>query len=111
MSNVNEDLLHQHLLVLSWWNKQEEAGHDIVGDVESDLIGAANYFLSRMQAAEQAVLNMQEALKKPPLTDDEKFQKGYVQAVEDYHSYLPEGTYERLTGRWPNDSWAGRRKA
>lgn len=101
MPNVNDDILQEHISALAWWNKEDEDGSMFPGPPHS-LLRAANYFYNRMQAAEQAAANLAEALKKPPITDEVKFQEGYVTAVEDYKSYIPGGqeTVDRLKRRW-----------
>ena len=108
MSNVNDDILQEHINTLAWFNKQNEEPNPYDEGVRGSgklLLKAANYFFGRMQAAEQAAKNYAEAAKKPPLTDEEKFQKGYVACAEDYVAYLPGGqeTLDRLKERWPNE--------
>lgn len=107
MPNVNDDILQEHINALIFFNDQQDKGWNPA----PLLLAATNYFYNRMQVAEQAARNLAEALKKPPLTEEEKFQEGYIACVKDYEGSLPNGTLERLTSRWPVDSWAGRRKA
>ena len=105
MPNVNDYILQEHINTLAWFNTQNESPSPYEEGIRGSgktLLAAANYFLSRMNAAEQAAKNFAEALKKPPLTEEEKFQEGYVSAVEDYKSYIPGGqeTVDRLRRRW-----------